>query len=115
MFLVQYLTEDLELGGVAMRAADAVMAIPGAANRDPRYFPRPNVFDIDRVPTMPHLGLGQGPHFCLGAALGRLELDVAIGTLLRRLPGLAPAVPLGELPWRHERFNCGIAAFPVVW
>jgi cytochrome P450 len=115
MFLVQYLSEDLELGGVAMRAGDAVMAIPGAANRDPRYFPRPDVFDIDRAFTMPHLGLGQGPHFCLGAALGRLELDVAIGTLLRRLPGLAPAVPLSELPWRHERFNCGIAAFPVVW
>jgi cytochrome P450 len=44
-----------------------------------------------------------------------MELDVAIGTLLRRLPGLAPAVPLSELPWRDERVNCGIAAFPVVW
>lgn len=115
MFLVQYVTEDLKLGGVAIRAGDAVMAIPGAGNRDPRYFPRPNVFDIDRVLTVPHLGLGLGPHFCLGAALGRLELEVAIGTLLRRLPRLAPAVPLSELPWRNERFNCGMAAFPVVW
>jgi cytochrome P450 len=115
MFLVQYLTEDLELGGVLMRAGDAVMAIPGAANRDPRYFPRPNVFDIDRASSALHLGLGVGPHFCLGAALGRLELEVTIGTLVRRLPRLAPAVPLSELPWRHDLVNCGIAAFPVVW
>jgi cytochrome P450 len=115
MFLVQYVTEELKLDGVAIRAGDAVMAIPGAANRDPRYFSQPNVFDIDRVLTVPHVGLGLGPHFCLGAALGRLELEVAIGTLLRRLPGLAPAVPLSELPWRNDRFNCGMAAFPVVW
>lgn len=115
MFLVQYVSQDLELGGVAMQAGDAVMAIPGAANRDPRYFPRPNVFDIDRSFAQPHLGLGLGPHFCLGAALGRMELDVAIGTLLGRLPSLAPAVPLNELPWRDDRVNCGIAAFPVVW
>jgi cytochrome P450 len=115
MFRVQVVTEDLSLGGVAMRAGDGVMAIPWVGNRDPRIFPDPNVFDIDRTPTAPHLTFGFGPHFCLGTALGKMQVELSIATLLRRLPGLAPAVPIEELPWRHDRINCGIAAFPVVW
>lgn len=115
MFLVQVVTEDLELGGVAMRAGDCVMAVPWAANRDPRFFADPNVFDIDRRPSVPHLTFGYGPHFCLGAALGRMQVELSIATLLRRFPGLAPAIPIDELPWRHDRVNGGIASFPVVW
>jgi cytochrome P450 len=115
MFRVQVVREDLTLGGVAMRAGDCVMAIPWAGNRDPRVFPDPNVFDIDRVPTAPHLTFGFGPHFCLGTALGRMQVELSIGELLRRLPGLAPAVPLDEIPWRHDRMNGGIASFPVTW
>ncbi|WP_431886104.1 cytochrome P450 [Micromonospora wenchangensis] len=115
MFRVQVVREDLTLGGVAMRAGDCVMAIPWAGNRDPRVFPDPNVFDIDRVPAAPHLTFGFGPHFCLGTALGRMQVELSIGELLRRLPGLAPAVPLDEIPWRHDRMNGGIASFPVTW
>lgn len=115
MFRVQVVREDLTLGGVAMRAGDCVMAIPWAGNRDPRVFPEPNVFDIDRVPAAPHLTFGFGPHFCLGTALGRMQVESSIGELLRRLPGLAPAVPLDEIPWRHDRMNGGIASFPVTW
>ncbi|WP_228542645.1 cytochrome P450 [Micromonospora sp. S-DT3-3-22] len=115
MFRVQVVREDLTLGGVAMRAGDCVMAIPWVGNRDPRVFPDPNVFDIDRVPTAPHLTFGFGPHFCLGTALGRMQVESSIGELLRRLPGLAPAVPLDEIPWRHDRMNGGIASFPVTW
>ncbi|MFY1684205.1 cytochrome P450 [Micromonospora sp. WMMD730] len=115
MFRVQVVREDLTLGGVAMRAGDCVMAIPWAGNRDPRVFPDPNVFDIDRVPAAPHLTFGFGPHFCLGTALGRMQVELSIGELLRRLPGLAPAVPLDGIPWRHDRMNGGIASFPVTW
>ncbi|MDT0261072.1 cytochrome P450 [Jatrophihabitans lederbergiae] len=114
MFLVQTVTEELELGGVAMRAGDGVMAVPWAANRHPAPFPEPAEFNLDRLQN-PHLTFGLGPHFCLGAALGRLQVEIAIGTLLRRLPNLAPAVPLDELPWRDERINCGLAEFPVTW
>jgi cytochrome P450 len=114
MFLVQTLLEDAELGGVTMSAGDALMAVPWAANRDPARFPGPNVFDPDR-PAVAHLAFGYGPHYCLGAALGKLEIEVALGTLLRRFPRLAPAVPLDRLPWRNERFNCGLAEFPVTW
>ncbi|WFE64804.1 cytochrome P450 [Micromonospora sp. WMMD714] len=115
MFRVQVVREDLTLGGVAMRAGDCVMAIPWAGNRDPRVFPDPNVFDIDRVPTVPHLTFGFGPHFCLGTALGRMQVELSVGELLRRLPGLAPALPIEEIPWRHDRMNGGIASFPVTW
>ncbi|KWV33161.1 cytochrome P450 [Micromonospora rifamycinica] len=115
MFRVQVVREDLTLGGVAMRAGDCVMAIPWAGNRDPRVFPDPNVFDIDRVPTVPHLTFGFGPHFCLGTALGRMQVELSVGELLRRLPGLAPALPVEEIPWRHDRMNGGIASFPVTW
>ncbi|MFI9643177.1 cytochrome P450 [Micromonospora sp. NPDC051925] len=115
MFRVQVVREDLTLGGVAMRAGDCVMAIPWAGNRDPRFFADPNVFDIDRAPTTPHLTFGFGPHFCLGTALGRMQVELSIGALLRRLPGLTPAVPIEEIPWRHDRMNGGIASFPVTW
>ncbi|WP_245716178.1 cytochrome P450 [Micromonospora humi] len=115
MFRVQVVREDLTLGGVAMRAGDCVMAIPWAGNRDPRHFPEPNRFDIDRAPTVPHLTFGFGPHFCLGTALGRMQVELSLGALLSRMPELAPAVPIEEIPWRHDRVNGGIAAFPVTW
>ncbi|GAB3137455.1 cytochrome P450 [Micromonospora sonneratiae] len=115
MFLVQTALEDLTLDGVRIRAGDAVMAVPWAANRHPGAFPDPDTFDVGRSPGNPHLTFGYGPHFCLGAALGRLQMEIAIGTLLRRFPNLAPAVGMDELPWRHERINCGIAEFPVTW
>lgn len=115
MFLVQTVTEDIELGGQQLRAGDGVMAVPWAANRHDAAFPEPHAFDLDRPQNNPHLTFGFGPHFCLGAALGRLQVEIAIGTLLRRMPALAPATPLENLPWRDERINCGLAEFPVTW
>ncbi|MEO7260113.1 MAG: cytochrome P450 [Jatrophihabitantaceae bacterium] len=115
MFLVQTVTEDVELGGQSLRAGDGVMAVPWAANRHGAAFAEPDRFDLDRTPQNPHLTFGFGPHFCLGAALGRLQVEIAIGTLLRRMPELAPATGLQDLPWRDERINCGLAEFPVTW
>ncbi|SDS93185.1 cytochrome P450 [Actinoplanes derwentensis] len=114
MFLVQTALADVELGGELIRAGDAVMALPWAANRHGEFFADPGVFDITRAHN-PHLTFGHGPHFCLGAALGRLELEIAVGTLLRRFPGLGSGVPIDELPWRQERINCGIREFPLTW
>lgn len=115
MFLVQTVTEDLELGGQQLRAGDGVMAVPWAANRHAAAFAEPDRFDLDRPQNNPHLTFGFGPHFCLGAALGRLQVEIAIGTLLRRMPGLAPVTSMQDLPWRDERINCGLAEFPVTW
>ncbi|MBV9824025.1 MAG: cytochrome P450, partial [Actinobacteria bacterium] len=106
---------DITLNGVHIKAGESVMALPWYGNRDSRYFPNPNVFDIERASKTPHLTFGFGPHFCLGAALGKMQVELSLATLARRLPNLAPAIPLDELPWRHDRINMGIAKFPVTW
>ena len=83
-----------ELGGRTIGADQLVMLWIGAANRDPRQFPRPHAFELDRDPN-PHLAFGRGTHFCLGAPLARLEGRVAINLLLDRYPHLRcdPADP----------------------
>ncbi|MFB4276401.1 MULTISPECIES: cytochrome P450 [unclassified Nonomuraea] len=80
-------TRDVDLGGVTIPADRVVMAWLGAANRDPRQFPDPDVFDPTRDPN-PHLGFGRGIHFCLGAPLARLEGRVALNILLDRFDPL---------------------------
>ncbi|WP_197359163.1 cytochrome P450 [Streptomyces clavuligerus] len=106
---------ELELGGVTIRAGEAVMPLPHAANRDAARFADPARFDIRRANTG-HLGLGHGPHSCLGAALARIELEVAIGTLNRRFPGLRPVdTDLTALAWRGDRLVCGLRELPVRW
>ncbi len=79
--------EDVEIGGITVHAGQKVAALLGSANRDPAVFADPARPDVGRDPN-PHLGFGAGIHFCLGAPLARLELAVALPTLLRRLPHL---------------------------
>ena len=74
------------IAGVDLEPGERVAALLGAANRDPARFPRPEVFDPTR--TTPHLSFGAGIHFCVGAPLARLELQVAVRALLRRWPRL---------------------------
>ena len=80
-------TEDLEIGGYTVREGEQVVAILGAANRDPSQFPDPHRLDVGRTPNR-HLAFGGGPHFCLGASLARIEGQLAFATMLRRLPDL---------------------------
>lgn len=80
-------TRDVELHGHTIAKGDVVIVIFGAANRDPAMFPDPERYDIRRD-AQGHMGFGFGVHFCLGASLARLEANVALATLLRRLPGL---------------------------
>jgi cytochrome P450/SAM-dependent methyltransferase len=75
--------EDFELGGCHIKKGDQVAALIGAANRDPEIFPNPDTFDIRRSPNR-HLAFGNGPHFCMGASLARLEARVAFRMLLER-------------------------------
>jgi cytochrome P450 len=107
-------TEDLELGGRLIRKGDAVVAQSASGNRDPEVFENPEAIDFLRV-EKPHLSFGHGVHHCVGAQLARMELQVAIGTLVRRLPGLRLAVPADEVRWRTDRLVRGVQALPVEW
>jgi cytochrome P450 RapN len=107
-------TEDVELGGQTVRAGDAVLVQIASANRDSAVFERPDEIDLHRTDN-PHVAFGHGVHHCLGAPLARLELQLAIGTLVRRLPGLHLAVPADDVPWRENRLVRGVRALPVAW
>ena len=82
--------EELELGGELIRQGERVLTVLAAANRDPAQFPDPDRFDIQRTNNY-HVALGQGIHFCLGASLARAEAQIAIGTVLQRLPRMSAA------------------------
>jgi cholest-4-en-3-one 26-monooxygenase len=102
---------DLEFRGQQLRAEDQVILVYPAANRDPEAFPDPTRFDVRRDHNQ-HLAFGFGPHFCLGAALARLELKVMFTEVLHRLPNLELATG-DDLPWRASNFITGPEAMPV--
>ena len=78
-------TDDHELRGQQIHAGDELLLLYGAANRDPRAFDDPDVFDVTRGGNR-HVAFGFGSHFCLGAHLARLEIRVMFEELLRRMP-----------------------------
>ena len=88
------------------------MPLLGAANRDPRIFDNPEVFDIERSPNK-HLAFGYGIHLCLGAWLARLETRVALNTLLKRNPNLKLAVPESSLKLQNLPFWHRYESLPV--
>lgn len=106
--------EDLELGGQLVRAGDAVLLNLPAGNWDPRFAASPEVFDVLRN-TRGHLGFGFGVHQCIGQNLARAELQIALSTLVRRLPGLRLAVPAGELRFKNDSDIYGVHELPVAW
>ncbi len=87
MTLPSWAFEDVLIGGKMIRQGDIVHAVLYAANRDPLVFADPHTFDILRQPNK-HIAFSHGIHHCLGAALARLEGEVALATLLRRMPNL---------------------------
>jgi cytochrome P450 len=76
---------DLSVGGVDVRAGSAILVLLGAANRDPDQFSEPDTFDVDRTNNRTHLAFGGGPHYCVGASLGRLEARIALAAMAARL------------------------------
>ncbi|MGW4647654.1 cytochrome P450 [Kitasatospora sp. NPDC004289] len=107
-------TEDVEVGGVLVRAGEAVYVSYLAANRDPGVYTDPDALDLAREES-PNLAFGHGPHYCVGAALTRMHAEVVLSTLLTRLPGLRLAVPATEVRWLRGTVNRGPAALPVAW
>ena len=81
----------MTIAGVTIPRGEMVFAVLASANRDERQFDHPDTLDLSREPNR-HLAFGQGVHFCLGAPLARLEGQIAINSLLRRIPDLRLAV-----------------------
>ncbi|TCO50788.1 cytochrome P450 [Actinocrispum wychmicini] len=106
--------EDLDLGGVTVRAGEAVFVDVASANRDPRVFDNPDRLDVARQ-VNPHIGFGHGAHHCLGAQLARLELRMALTSVLHRFPDLAFAADEAEISWKQGRAVRGLEAMPVTW
>lgn len=104
-------TADVQILGETVRKGQTVAALMGSANRDSTVFADADAFDVARDPN-PHIGFGLGLHFCLGAPLARMELDITLGRLLERFPGLRLA---GDAPRRptwvlrgFERINVSL-------
>ncbi|MFJ8623347.1 cytochrome P450 [Kitasatospora sp. NPDC093550] len=107
-------TEDVAVAGALIRAGEAVYVSYLAANRDPRVFTDPDRLDLTRDEA-PHLAFGHGAHYCVGAALTRMQAQVVLGTLLRELPGLRLAVPPERVSWHRGTVNRGPETLPVTW
>jgi len=111
--LLRRARHDLELGGRAIRAGQPLLLVCGAANRDPAAFPDPHTLDLGRAGAR-HVSFGHGPHFCLGAGLARLEVEVALRALLTRLPGLRLAAD-ADLRWHRSLNFRGLERLDVCW
>ena len=108
----RYAREDLDLHGVTIPRGGMTLGVIGSANRDETVFENPDELDITREPNK-HLSFGQGIHFCLGAPLARLEGEIAINTLLRRMPDLHLSVATESLRWRPSMVLRGLESLPV--
>ncbi|MFI1680473.1 cytochrome P450 [Streptomyces sp. NPDC020607] len=108
-------TQDIDVGGVTVRTGDGVIFSTSVINRDEAVFDEPDTLNWHR-PTQHHLGFGFGVHQCLGQNLARAEMEIALGTLFERLPGLRLAGEPGQIPVKpgHDTIQ-GVAELPVTW
>lgn len=102
--------ERIELGDKVIEPGQLVVFLLGAADRDPAVFANPDSFDITRTPNK-HLAFGYGSHFCLGAVLARMEMEIAFRAIIRRVPNLRLAV--GELAWKPTMGIRALVNLPV--
>jgi cytochrome P450 len=107
-------TEDLTIGGQLVRAGETVLMNLPAGNWDGDFVADPESFDARRA-TRGHLAFGYGVHQCIGANLARVELQVALATLARRLPTLHLAVPAAELRFLNDKEIYGLDELPLRW
>lgn len=110
----RYAREDVTLHGVRIPRGEMTFGVIGSANRDETVFQNPDQLDITREPNK-HLSFGQGIHFCLGAPLARMEAQIAINTLLRRMPDLRLKVSPDSLRWRPSMILRGLDTLPVLF
>jgi len=107
-------TDDITIAGVTISRGDGVVALGPSVNRDPAVFTDPDRLDVERT-TGKHLAFGYGAHMCIGQHMARVELQIVLETLFRRLPGLRLAVPAEELSFKDEAAAYGLNSLPVTW
>lgn len=106
--------QDVEIGGVEIRAGEGVVAHLASANRDEELLPEGDVFDPERQIRF-HAAFGAGIHSCIGAPLARAELQIVFDTLLRRLPDLRLAIPAEQVRLRLDGIFFEVEELPVAW
>jgi len=104
--------EDVEINGVTIPKGEQILTLLGAANRDPEQYDNPDVFKVGRQNVQP-TSFGGGIHHCLGAPLARLEGEIALASLIKRLPNLRLADD--EMDWRKTFTLRGLSRLPVIW
>ena len=108
----RYALEDMEYRGYVFEKGAKLGFLYASANRDSTCFDEPDAFDIRRDPNR-HLAFGGGVHHCLGSHLARLNMEIMFNTILRRLPGLKPAMGADELTWKTGILSRGLVTLPV--
>ncbi|MEV6999141.1 cytochrome P450 [Streptomyces sp. NPDC093982] len=112
--LLRVAVEDIETDGETIRAGDGVLFSTSVINRDEAVYPDPDTLDWHR-PARHHVAFGFGIHQCLGQNLARAEMEIALRTLLDRLPTLRLAVPAEEIPFKPGDTIQGMLELPVTW
>jgi pikromycin synthase len=112
--MLRYVTEDIDLGSVTIPRGSSVIPSLECANHDPSVFGDPGTFDITRADAA-QLTFSYGRHFCPGAPLARIELQIGLAALVTRLPGLRLQVPVDALQRREDPYTQGFTELPVAW
>ncbi|MFB7596597.1 cytochrome P450 [Streptomyces sp. NPDC056160] len=112
--LLRQADQDIEVAGTTIRAGDGVVFSTSVINRDQSLYDTPDVLDFHR-PTRHHVAFGFGIHQCLGQNLARTEMEIALGSLFARLPGLRLAAPPQEIPFKPGDTLQGMLELPVTW
>jgi cytochrome P450 len=112
--MLRFACDDVDIGGTTIPRGEVLVISLASADRDEDRFRDAEALDLARTGSK-HLAFGQGIHFCLGAPLARLEGQVALATLLRRLPGLRLDTSLDALHWRGNMLLRGLQALPVAF
>jgi cytochrome P450 len=113
---VRWATEEVDLGdGAVVAPGDAVLPEQAVANRDESVFPRGWELDFHRDRPKPHLSLGFGEHFCMGANLAQQQIRGAVEGLLRQFPHLELAAAADEVPWSEGSFMRSVESLPLTW
>lgn len=107
--------EDIEIAGEVIRAGQGIILDVAPANWDAATFAEPDRLDLHRAEAEQNIAFGYGRHQCVGQQLARAELQIVFPTLFRRIPTLRRAIPIEEVPFKHDRLAYGVYELPVTW